>query len=1144
MTEIIFLGQKKNICMRILKVWNSKKTKYIELLNLKKKIYTNILEIITNIQSLYSKGLLPQEDYNISMESTENLVLKYKEIENSFLQIKINSIYLYYTNFKNKLLELKLEVIIISKSNTSKMSNILDLEDINLGDYSNINLKLFNFYNKMFTSIEYLIHNVENNMKDTKIKPTSIVKYNNLFSNNDYEEKKKIFLNKIIKDYSNTSMSSGIICKIPDYNRFNNLGFKVSGCCIFLFFKKQIFVFTGLILDDPLGFSFIGGTLGEKHLRLTNTLIENNPDNKKFIKNYVDSINLRNMICLSEDEIIEDCLSKINMLKKYKCKSISTLVKDFLSSDQISQRDILSLFLMADCNEQKYIAYLLFDMVSQSSFLIKPQLCNEGIYTSLPWCLKKNFKIAINQIQNSQISDKDTEIPYDKQILLMKCSDSIKNKAMEKFKEINAKGTDNASKAQCYLDALLRIPFGIYITESILAFLEDFAPKCLIYKESLFKNKKLYIGDLKTRVINNCNELNNKITSNKVNNFLKENNICMLDIKNNLLSYNLENILKICFTKYKTKPGLFNFVNLISNLSNFNLNISNKVLKNDLKKTLETFFNLNFKNLDYDLKINILKKCNFEYNTNISQGLLNLINKGELLNNEWDKYKKNKIVYLKNVESALDKSVYGHKEAKQQISRICAQWITGEKSGYCFGFEGPPGCGKTSLAKQGLSHILKDDNGKDRPFIFIPLGGSCQGSVLEGHLYTYVGSTWGKICDALMESKCMNPIIYFDECDKISETAHGNEICGILTHMTDPSQNSEFYDKYFSGIPLDLSKCLFVFSYNDGNKIDRILKDRIHEINFKSLTLKEKLVICQDYMIPEISNSVGIKDEVIFTDEIIEYMISEYTYEAGVRKIKEKLFECIREINYREQMGLHIDNKEIIYPFKVSKAFLSKDLFSKYPKVHIKKICKEPKIGLVNGLYATSLGIGGLTTVECYPTVSTEKGKIISTGTLGDCMKESIQVAKTVAWCILPKDIKNKIKEAWKDEPYGYHLHAPEGATPKDGPSAGAAIASCLFSSFSGVPLNNEVALTGELDLNGNIRAIGGLESKLTGACVAGVKLALVPEENKHDVTSIMNGDNPPKIEIKLCSTIWEVLSHLLMPNDLNIINHVLPDLY
>lgn len=212
---------------------------------------------------------------------------------------------------------------------------------------------------------------------------------------------------------------------------------------------------------------------------------------------------------------------------------------------------------------------------------------------------------------------------------------------------------------------------------------------------------------------------------------------------------------------------------------------------------------------------------------------------------------------LKSISSILDNSIHGHLHAKNQILKIIGQWMTGEQNGYCFGFEGFPGVGKTSLAKKGLSNCLKDENGISRPFSFIALGGSCNGSTLEGHSYTYVNSTWGRIVDILMETKCMNPIIYIDELDKVSKTEHGKEIIGILTHLIDTTQNDGFQDKYFSGIDIDLSKALFIFSYNDPEQIDRILLDRIHRIKFDNLTLDDKLTIVEKHILPDINKKMG-----------------------------------------------------------------------------------------------------------------------------------------------------------------------------------------------------------------------------------------------------------------------------------------------
>ena len=194
----------------------------------------------------------------------------------------------------------------------------------------------------------------------------------------------------------------------------------------------------------------------------------------------------------------------------------------------------------------------------------------------------------------------------------------------------------------------------------------------------------------------------------------------------------------------------------------------------------------------------------------------------------------------------MNSCVHGHEDTKKSLMRLIGQWMNGNNSGTCIGLCGPPGIGKTTLCKNGISQCLIDSDGNKRPFAFIGLGGAHSGSFLEGHLYTYLGSSPGKIVDILIETQCMNPIIYIDELDKISNTEHGKEIVGILTHLTDKTQNDTFEDKYFSGIKLDLSKTLFIFSYNDPHSIDRILRDRIQEIQIKPLTKIDKMIDIDD----------------------------------------------------------------------------------------------------------------------------------------------------------------------------------------------------------------------------------------------------------------------------------------------------------
>ena len=241
--------------------------------------------------------------------------------------------------------------------------------------------------------------------------------------------------------------------------------------------------------------------------------------------------------------------------------------------------------------------------------------------------------------------------------------------------------------------------------------------------------------------------------------------------------------------------------------------------------------------------------------------------------------------FMNSAKQTLDDCVYGLNDAKLQIMQMLGQWIVNPNSvGTSIAIHGPPGTGKTSIVKEGISKIL------GREFAFIALGGCGDGSFLEGHSYTYEGSMWGKIVQILMDCKSMNPIIYFDELDKVSDTPRGQEIIGILTHLTDTSQNSEFHDKYFSEVSLDLSKCLFIFSYNDENAVNPILKDRMYRIQTKGYESKEKITIARDYLLPKIREQVNFsEDDIVIPDETLKYIISTphlTKNESGVRNLK------------------------------------------------------------------------------------------------------------------------------------------------------------------------------------------------------------------------------------------------------------------
>ena len=283
--------------------------------------------------------------------------------------------------------------------------------------------------------------------------------------------------------------------------------------------------------------------------------------------------------------------------------------------------------------------------------------------------------------------------------------------------------------------------------------------------------------------------------------------------------------------------------------------------------------------------------------------------------------------FMSSAQKILDDAVYGLNDAKMQIMQMLGQLITNPKAiGSAIAIHGPPGTGKTSLVKEGISKIL------NRPFAFIALGGATDSSFLEGHSYTYEGSTWGQIVQILIDSKCMNPVIYFDELDKISETPKGEEIAGILTHLTDTTQNSQFHDKYFAEIDFDLSKCLFIFSYNDENKVNPILRDRMYRIQTKGYSQKQKTTITNNYLLPRIREQVKFdKDSVIIPDATIQYIIETHCgKEDGVRNLKRCLEIVHTKLNlyrlmrpgsnlFEEDMSLKVE-----FPFTVTKDIVDK----------------------------------------------------------------------------------------------------------------------------------------------------------------------------------------------------------------------------
>ena len=296
-------------------------------------------------------------------------------------------------------------------------------------------------------------------------------------------------------------------------------------------------------------------------------------------------------------------------------------------------------------------------------------------------------------------------------------------------------------------------------------------------------------------------------------------------------------------------------------------------------------------------------------------------------------------------------------------------------------------------------------------------------------------------------------------------------------------------------------------------------------------------IILPLFIIPQLLEITGYStNDTVIGDAEIKYLIDTYTIEAGVRKLKEKLFELIREVNLKR-----IFDNEIKLPYIISIDFIKKH-FNNKPKVHFKKIAKKPYVGLVNGLYATTAGTGGITLIEVMKTPPNDtKLALELTGQQGDVMKESMKCARTVAWNIIPDSIKKSIKNEWEEiGSYGLHIHCPEASTPKDGPSAGITITIGIISRLTNIPVKNTVAMTGEIDLNGKVHKIGGLSYKIDGAKKAGVKLVLIPSDNYDDYLIMLDklsiDDKATLLEdfqVTTVSTINDVIKLSLVDNNI-----------
>lgn len=440
--------------------------------------------------------------------------------------------------------------------------------------------------------------------------------------------------------------------------------------------------------------------------------------------------------------------------------------------------------------------------------------------------------------------------------------------------------------------------------------------------------------------------------------------------------------------------------------------------------------------------------------------------------------------------------------------------------------QGPPGVGKTLLAK-GLGDAL------GMPFTQINLGGMEDGAVLTGHSITYSGAVPGLIIKKMVEAGKPRCIMFFDELDKACFRHGRNEIYDILIHVIDPNSNAEFNDKFFQDVRFPINKVLFVFSFNDREKIDRILLDRMEIIDVKAYNMEDKITIAKNFLLKEIIADINIKTPIIeLSDEAIGYIVESFTYEAGVRDLKRKIEKILLKINKDRIYKTNTFSKKTKGKFIITKKVV--DEYLSKPNILVKKIHSASEVGIVNGLYATTSGMGGIIPILMYKHHMGKSGKFILklTGKQGAVMKESVLFAFTIATNLIKSQYCNSFFESYQS---GLHIHTPDGATAKDGPSAGCAFTLAFISKILNKKIKNNIAMTGEIEINGCVTAIGGLEYKLDGAKRAGVKLVFVPKENDHDIEKIKQTNKTlftDNFRYQLVEHITEIVDMALIEDD------------
>ena len=1007
--------------------------------NILQKEYKLLSNIICNLENI----IIQNENIlffskNQVMKSLNELVKKLNESYNDSI-INILSV----------------EVVINSVQNESMYSDIQDIKSENKSDLDSDQDQDLDTGSIMSSDNNNKDNNKENNILiDTKKNGINNIKSPN---KNNIEDNLKLNpidiqnleLIELIKNLSIETQNN-----TNYYNKYADL-YELSKYNPFEEIKKQI-IFLGKIV----GFTSINDIL------------------------YL-NLNITNYKFKEQDSQLIELLSNVFVPLSY---TIMTNESTNITNTEIKIKKIEPLHLTLFNNQCEIELFIGFNILKLTGYIKNDPL---------------NIYIRTAQISNSFL--------YNKKLLFEKIINLIESKNFDKTlinkESFNKLQKVNKEFADVYLKNLTIIEILI---QSNKEFLDNLYNDYLLFNEldkmqfvKLIKNFTKDVGENLFNIFNTIKLLllgtdENCSKASLLFNLLKDKKTPNTNGNDNIANIIYQQLNYI--GQLKLKKSTFNIKNELDKLKSITSSdidlkkqvLLSKIMPEHVKKIcLEKLDELkNANNETYKIKMYVNILIQFPWLSDFDDNIFKLVSN--------DKTKSK--LFLENIETKLNDQIYGHNFAKNKMLQILAKLISVQGTYISpIALAGPPGVGKTKFA-QCLADCL------EIPFVQITLGGQNDGELLHGHGYTYAGAQPGLIVKKMVDAGSARCIMYFDELDKcVSKNGQVNELMSILIHLTDPMTNGSFQDRFFQEITFPLNKVIFIFSFNDLRKIDRILLDRMEVIDVESYSVKEKITISNNYLLKQLCKDIGFEyGSVCFDPEIMTMLIEEYTFEPGVRSLKRAIENILLKLNIDKiyQRGIYENNQD----FSVEKPLhITKELIMEYlgdTKVNYKSIHPKDIVGVVNGLYATSMCSGGIVPIQLtgYHVGQGQKFVLKLTGNQKKIMKESIFYSFTTAINLLSNDGKELF---FKKYPGGIHIHTPEAATPKDGPSAGVAFTLAFLSVMLDLKINREIALTGEIDLHGNVTKIGGVKYKVQGAFKAGVKTVFLPSENKEDIDKV-----------------------------------------